>query len=1582
MLKKGLNRVSAVLLVLLMTSSMLLPGFALPVEAEENQPNYLEDNETVTYYRDNDGAAIGYKTITLNDVIYYDVADYINGQDCQYPEITEDVILNALVKDNADLKKNLLKKYGIIAKGMIEDLGNTYSCNNMPGGGFWKDFASGNSDDDEYKIDDIAKVFASPIANVGLQNNKHQGSRGDDYATSTPLFTINSLNDLRERMAKEIADANENDIKKSVFLDVGPDIQDTVDGGPTGQEGAEGDQAPVFANGKALPDMKSTQKTLGYGKIVTSLNERGGTSRFDYASFGIAFYDFDLMPLASEDFRFITDFEQYKKVQSPEDCYDLLSSNNNFIATGKIPDSEKEPIIVDNQTNQTVKEKVSYKVKSTKSQKTKAKEKSKYKFGLDIEANFGWRWSKGSWDWWHEWTKNPASKQSLADYEEFVSDGGGRVTQDASLEFSFKKSWTHSETTSTALKQTSTHKGNLSVAMPPHTAIVTNFSSSTDGFNFEYHCPVALTYKVVVFGMSGDMYSDGEAVNTLSTAGYTQSCFSAFLGSNNSLYGQTAESNLRDRLSWDGVMDQASYDGIRAKTNCWTNDDEPEKNWINWVNVKNKIGSEIDLDESAKYVPMSAIGAASLEYKNQSEYMELASVQPLYELSRVNLINPSDEEKTVNVNEKLRLSSIRVHGFDKEGTTYYGFSADKGCWALCNDQFQTIESSPYVDINTTENGYQILTGKAQGDVYLRWVPKDGVEFTSADGVTIDKNNFEEKLPLNDTTNPRHAIIHVKVAGNPLYPIQKVDVIPKDQSEVVTTGNLNDFLHTRSTNSIGQYVDSDIIWRAQDQTDNAKYTVSSDGDLTFEKPGNYDVAAGDRLNNQAWGEYPIKARKIELSEGCYFLDQEGNPMEGGIYAVGDGVRIRSDSDSFVGFRVQYPDGKEEMIFPSAESEIPTAFFVMPEIGVNDVLTITGITSEDINETIYEEEEDSDWAYGIPEEDMNQMYIADDHTSASFDLNTWVGQGTYSDNKWNEYSKTMKFYVAKAQADGEIEDDVAIDQEEELQTQVDGATVTDHQLKITKPGTYSVTGAITKTADVPATGEDADKVENQMLDKKSIQITVREVTQETTILPEDEKEKLEASTITSTMLNADGDVEVCFEAPQDRDGTYVQYATNESFVLDDEDYAQEIVKNIEVEGNGDKAVLESLDRNKTWFVQAYAYQAKDDGKIYGIPSSVVPLDFERMDVEKAILDIPSPIASLEDSREAIEKTLESFDKLTEDQKKQVAKEAVAKAADMKAVLAAVDAIEAVKGEDAPDLKVIEASKTYEALSESQLAMVSEEDRALLEETLSKQEGRVAQKIAAKAKELIEKLPDEADIKDKEQTTAAREAYDLYEKMSSRMKKTVKDFAAETLKLKLEAAEAKIKAAEEALKQKPAREPVKTVKVSKIRLTGISRMIAAGKKIKLKATVLPANASNKKLKWTSSNKKIATVTQTGLVKVKKKTGGRNVKIIAASTDGSKVKAIWKIKSMKGVVKKITVKGAKKTLKAGKTMKIKATVKATKGANKKLRWTSSNKKYATVTSAGKVKALKAGKGKTVKITVSATDGSNKKKVCKITIK
>lgn len=116
-------------------------------------------------------------------------------------------------------------------------------------------------------------------------------------------------------------------------------------------------------------------------------------------------------------------------------------------------------------------------------------------------------------------------------------------------------------------------------------------------------------------------------------------------------------------------------------------------------------------------------------------------------------------------------------------------------------------------------------------------------------------------------------------------------------------------------------------------------------------------------------------------------------------------------------------------------------------------------------------------------------------------------------------------------------------------------------------------------------------------------------------------------------------------------------------------------------------------------------------------------------------------------------------------------------------------------------------------------------------------------------------------------------------------------------------------------------------------------------------------------------------------KKSGGKKAVITAVATDGSRVKASWKVTSMKGIVKNIKLTGVK-TVKAGKSVKLKATVKATKKANKKLLWTSSNKKYATVNGKGVVKTKKAGKGKKVKITATATDGSGKKSTVTIKIK
>ncbi len=102
------------------------------------------------------------------------------------------------------------------------------------------------------------------------------------------------------------------------------------------------------------------------------------------------------------------------------------------------------------------------------------------------------------------------------------------------------------------------------------------------------------------------------------------------------------------------------------------------------------------------------------------------------------------------------------------------------------------------------------------------------------------------------------------------------------------------------------------------------------------------------------------------------------------------------------------------------------------------------------------------------------------------------------------------------------------------------------------------------------------------------------------------------------------------------------------------------------------------------------------------------------------------------------------------------------------------------------------------------------------------------------------------------------------------------------------------------KPSSTPQKTTKTSSVRVKKIKikakkKTLRAGKKMRLKVKITPTNATKKKVRWKSSKKKWATVSQNGIVKAKKKGIGHTVKITARATDGSGKKATIKIRIKK---------------------------------------------------------------------------------------
>ena len=170
-----------------------------------------------------------------------------------------------------------------------------------------------------------------------------------------------------------------------------------------------------------------------------------------------------------------------------------------------------------------------------------------------------------------------------------------------------------------------------------------------------------------------------------------------------------------------------------------------------------------------------------------------------------------------------------------------------------------------------------------------------------------------------------------------------------------------------------------------------------------------------------------------------------------------------------------------------------------------------------------------------------------------------------------------------------------------------------------------------------------------------------------------------------------------------------------------------------------------------------------------------------------------------------------------------------------------------------------------------------------------------------------------------------------------------------------------------------PSTPVAVSGVALDKKVATINVGKTVTVKATVTPANAANKTLSWTSSNTKIATVSN-GVVKGVK--AGRVV-ITAKTTDGSNISATCTV-TVKQPVTSISL-SKKATMYTGKKLTLKAKVNPANASNKALTWKSFNTKIAKVASNGVVTGVKAG---TVKITATAKDGSRKSATCTVTVR
>lgn len=165
-----------------------------------------------------------------------------------------------------------------------------------------------------------------------------------------------------------------------------------------------------------------------------------------------------------------------------------------------------------------------------------------------------------------------------------------------------------------------------------------------------------------------------------------------------------------------------------------------------------------------------------------------------------------------------------------------------------------------------------------------------------------------------------------------------------------------------------------------------------------------------------------------------------------------------------------------------------------------------------------------------------------------------------------------------------------------------------------------------------------------------------------------------------------------------------------------------------------------------------------------------------------------------------------------------------------------------------------------------------------------------------------------------------------------------------------------------------------VSGIALNVTGTTMARTQKVKLVATIAPGTASIKKVKWTTSNKKVATVSSAGVVTGK--TGGTAI-ITCTATDGSGMSASCIVNVTPIYPVSIKLSKTALTIKVGKTSALKATVMPKNTDFKMVTWISSDPEIVTVDAKGKLRGIAPGMA-----VITAMTSTGQRSSCTIIVK
>ena len=168
---------------------------------------------------------------------------------------------------------------------------------------------------------------------------------------------------------------------------------------------------------------------------------------------------------------------------------------------------------------------------------------------------------------------------------------------------------------------------------------------------------------------------------------------------------------------------------------------------------------------------------------------------------------------------------------------------------------------------------------------------------------------------------------------------------------------------------------------------------------------------------------------------------------------------------------------------------------------------------------------------------------------------------------------------------------------------------------------------------------------------------------------------------------------------------------------------------------------------------------------------------------------------------------------------------------------------------------------------------------------------------------------------------------------------------------------------------------VAVNDITLNATTKTLFVGQEFSLSATVLPTNATEKSVSWSSDKEDVASVDAYGHVTAK---AVGKAEITCTANDGSGVRERCSIIVEAVPVTRIILNHSEATLEAGETTQLIATVEPDNATDKSVMWSSNKPSVASVDVNGIVTANSSG---LALITCAANDGNGVEEKCLITV-